>query len=131
MSCSLFRVVWFCCYIVFIEEPHSVNASEGSIASFTCTRGANTIRQQWLVDYKSLNNVNNVYRGIQTFDNGTSYLMTMPATAKNDGVIVRCMVTKGKLTYPSQLAVLRVQGLYTLQHDVCIYMYVLQHAIAD
>ena len=97
--------------LVFIEEPSSVNASEGSIASFTCTSGANTTEQKWLVDFKSLSNQDNVNRGIQTFDNGSFHVMAVPATAKNDGVIVRCLVEKGSLTHPSQLAVLRVQGL--------------------
>ena len=97
--------------LVFIEEPASVNASEGSIASFTCTRGANTTEQQWLVDFKTLSNKNNVNRGIQTFNNGSFHVMNVPATASNDGVIVHCLVEKGSLAYASQLAELRVQGL--------------------
>ena len=97
--------------LVFIEEPGSVNASEGSVATFTCTRGANTTEQRWLVDSKTLSNVNNIHRGIQTFDNGSFHVMNVPATASNDGVIIRCLVEKGPLAYSSQLAVLRVQGL--------------------
>ena len=88
-----------------------MNASEGSIASFTCTTGANTTAQKWLVDSKTLSNQDNVNRGIQTFDNGSFHVMNVPATANNDGVMVHCLVKKGSLNYPSQLAELRVQGL--------------------
>ena len=99
--------------VEFIEEPSSVNVSQGSTATFNCTVATVPDDQYWRINAETLTHVDNINRGIttQNTDNGLTYIATVPAVVTNDDITVQCVLLTALFQdISSQEARLRIQG---------------------
>ena len=98
----------------FVEEPTSVNVTEGTTAIFNCT--AYSLGFHWLINDEIIEHPHNTQRGIQkidtTIDDDTNlkiHLLIIPGTAKNNDLTITCYVYDF-ITISSNPARLLVQG---------------------
>ena len=98
----------------FVEEPSSVNVTEGTTAIFNCT--AYSLDFHWLINDESIDHPHNTHRGIQkldtTIDDETNlkiHLLIIPGIAKNNNLTIICYVYDF-MTISSNPARLLVQG---------------------
>ena len=106
-------------FVEFVEQPSSLNVTQGATAVFNCTGYSQGYH--WLVNNKALTNEENSGRSL-TVDNTVVnadtnlkiHLLQVPATPINDDIKIRCLIYDTK-AISSTTAVLQIQGNRILQ----------------
>ena len=99
-----------------MDEPDSVNITQGLTATFNCT--AHSIGSYWLVNNRLPEHDDNSGRGITTDDkvlesssNLKEHLLHVPAIPLNDNVTIQCFIfNQGAM--PSNVSRLLIQGQF-------------------